>query len=172
MTCSWRSPVCEAFPLATSIQSERRSARWSSGGIACADSDLRVGYENDEATVELMRRHRHGQIVMRELYGTDYRDNNLVFAKPDGSTRDPRGVSQRFQTVRAAAGLPPIRLHDLRHGVGTTLVQDMNVSPEIARRQLGHASSRTTVDLYARHDRDELQRAAANSLAAKLRGER
>jgi integrase len=125
----------------------------------------------DDQTVELLRNHCDRQRDVRELYGTDYLDGDLVFCRPDGRPLDPRGISQRFQTLRKAAELPPIRLHDLRHGVGTMNVEH-GTHVEIVRRQLGHASIRTTIDLYARHEIEDAQRAAVEGIAEKLRPSR
>ena len=55
-----------------------------------------------------------------------------------------------FHTKRVAekAGLPPIRVHDLRHSHASMLVE-IGFSPlEIANR-LGHESVKTTLDTYS-----------------------
>jgi integrase len=123
----------------------------------------------DAHTVELLRAHRDGQRVTRELFGTDYQDADLVFCKPDGTPRDPRGISARFTTIYRAAKLPPIRLHDLRHGAAVLGIAS-GTHVELLRRQLGHASVHETIDRYGRHAIDAAQRAAVDSVAALVDG--
>jgi hypothetical protein len=46
-------------------------------------------------------------------------DTGLFFVRPNGAAWHPNSVTQRFRRLVARAGLPPIRLHDLRHGAAT-----------------------------------------------------
>lgn len=48
---------------------------------------------------------------------------------------NPRALSQAFQVRRKNAKLPPIRLHDLRHGAAT-LALEGDVNLELIRRRL------------------------------------
>ena len=53
-----------------------------------------------------------------------------------------------FHDVTKKAGLPQIRIHDLRHSHAALLIQmDRNIK-EISAR-LGHESVKTTLDIYA-----------------------
>jgi integrase len=70
-----------------------------------------------------------------------------VFTRPDGSPLHPDYVSPRFRILVARAGLPPIRLHDLRHGAAT-LAHTAGADLKTVQDQLGHASIGTTADLY------------------------
>jgi Phage integrase family len=45
----------------------------------------------------------------------------LFFVRPDGRQWHPGQVSDRFERLVADSGLPPIRLHDLRHCAATLL---------------------------------------------------
>lgn len=45
----------------------------------------------------------------------------LFFVRPDGRQWHPEQVSDRFERLVADSGLPPIRLHDLRHCAATLL---------------------------------------------------
>lgn len=55
---------------------------------------------------------------------------------------------RRLRPALIAANLPPeVRLHDLRHTYGTTLVSN-GVSIEVVSILMGHASIQTTMDLY------------------------
>jgi hypothetical protein len=46
------------------------------------------------------------------------------------------------------------------------------VNLELIRRRLGHSKIATTVDLYARHEIETAERAAADTVAALLDGPR
>jgi hypothetical protein len=46
-------------------------------------------------------------------------DSGLVFTEPDGAPLHLADVTDQFQFLARLAGLPPIRLHDLRHGAAT-----------------------------------------------------
>jgi integrase len=70
-----------------------------------------------------------------------------------------------FQVRRKRAGLPHVRLHDLRHG-SATLALEGDVNLELIPRQLGHARIATTIDLYARHEIESVERVAAEKVAA------
>jgi hypothetical protein len=47
--------------------------------------------------------------------GSGFTDHGLVFCRPDGAPLHPERFSRTFNEQAAKAGLPPIRLHDLRH---------------------------------------------------------
>ena len=69
----------------------------------------------DAGTVEVLRAHRRRQAELRLLFGGAWVDTGLVFTKADGSALVPDSVSRRFDGLVVRAGLPPVRLHDLRH---------------------------------------------------------
>ncbi len=115
----------------------------------------------DDAAREL-RAHRRRQAQERLLMGQAYQDNNLVFAREDGTPTDPREFTKRFQRILKRAGLPVVRLHDLRH-THASLLLSRGVHPKIVQERLGHASIRMTLDLYS-HLAPGLDEAAAATL--------
>jgi integrase len=121
----------------------------------------------DPTTVEALRGHREAQKVERALFGDDYADHDLCFCQPDGRPLSPHGVSERFRTLVKAAGLPPIRLHDLRHSSATLALAE-GVDTELLRRRLGHSKIGTTIDIYQRHQVADAERAAGDALAAAI----
>ena len=72
-------------------------------------------------------------------------DRDLVFTRLDGQPLNPRALSQAFQVRRKNAGLPHVRLHDLRHGAAT-LALEGDVNLELIRRRMGHAHISTTIE--------------------------
>ncbi len=77
----------------------------------------------------------------RTMYGSD---DDLVFARPQsGRPLDRSKVSRTFKEACRAAGVRPIRFHDLRHTFGTRLAatgQPIRAIQEF----LGHADVKTT----------------------------
>jgi integrase len=88
----------------------------------------------------------------------------LVFSTSTGSMLNPTNVRNRWhaQTLRDA-GLPHIRLHDLRH-TAATLAVAAGESVLFVQSMLGHSDVRTTMR-YA-HPDHEAHRAAAARVAA------
>jgi len=107
----------------------------------------------------VLRQHKAGQEAQRALLGKPLTDNDFVFAHPDGSPLDPSTVSHAFNKVMRKAGLPHIRLHDLRHTHASLLLQ-AGVHPKIVQERLGHSSIRVTLDTYS-HVIGGLQEVAA-----------
>ena len=78
----------------------------------------------DTDTTNVLRAHQARQNRARRAHGNAWVNSGLVFTNTDGSPLHPAKVTTRFQDLITQAGFPPIRLHDLRHGVATlTLVR-------------------------------------------------
>jgi integrase len=78
-------------------------------------------------------------------------------------------VKKHFKPLLREAGLPNIRLYDLRH-TSATLALTVGVAPKVVSEQLGHASAAFTLDTYSHvlpHMQDE---AAAKMEAVLLNG--
>ena len=86
----------------------------------------------------------------------------------DGSWVAPNGWTGTFDRHVKAAGLPRIRLHDLRHTHATLLLK-ANVSPKVVSERLGHASVGFTLDTYA-HVVPGMQAEAAARFSAAVFG--
>jgi integrase len=84
-----------------------------------------------------------------------------VFLGPRSSER-LRGdsVLHHWQRLLTAAGLPAMRLHDLRHGHATLLLA-AGVPMRAIADQLGHANPATTANVYAHVSQDHLRDAVA-----------
>lgn len=75
-------------------------------------------------------------------------DDGLVFVTPRGYAVNGSWLTKHFQKLLERAGLPRMRLHDLRHGAASLLV-GAGVHPRIAQELLRHASSKTTMEIYS-----------------------
>jgi site-specific recombinase XerD len=56
-------------------------------------------------------------------------------------------VTDLFERLVVASGLPPIRLHDLRHGAATLMLA-ADIDIKIVSDTLGHSDTRITRDIY------------------------
>jgi len=97
----------------------------------------------DWSTVAALRAHRERQ---RLEHGVE-RPDGFVFARPDGRPYSPGYLTHRFARLVAGLGLPPIRLHDLRHGAAT-LALASGADLKAIQDMLGHASIVLTADTY------------------------
>ena len=70
-----------------------------------------------------------------------------MFTREDGSQLHPDTVTTVFERLHREAGLPPIRLHDLRH-TAASLALAAGVPLKVVSEQLGHSSLAITADTY------------------------
>jgi integrase len=75
-------------------------------------------------------------------------------------------VKKHFKPLLREAGLPNIRLYDLRH-TSATLALTVGVPPKVVSEQLGHASAAFTLDTYS-HVLPHMQDEAAAKMEAAL----
>ncbi|MEV8307235.1 site-specific integrase [Streptomyces flavidovirens] len=110
------------------------------------DSGYRVVALDDD-TVDVLKRHRERQEADRDEWGSAWVDTGHVFTQEDGSWLHPGKVTDLFERLVAASGLPPIRLHDLRHGAATLMLA-ADIDIKIVSDTLGHSDTRITRDIY------------------------
>ena len=96
----------------------------------------------------LLRKWREQQETMAGWAGRKLQDADFVFANPDGTLPDRHHMSKVFRRILEGAGLPRIRLHDLRHTYAT-LLRKRGRSIEEISKVLGHASEVVTVTVYS-----------------------
>jgi hypothetical protein len=113
--------------------------------------------------------------------GDAWQDTGYVFTRPDGTPLRPDSVTQRTRHLIGRTGLPPVRLHDLRHGAAS-LAHVAGADLKTVQDQLGHASIVLTADTYtsvldttqyaAARNTARLVLAAARKLGTDLRHQR
>ena len=96
----------------------------------------------------------------RELLGED---THLLFVWPNGQPIHPDTITSLFHHHCAAAGLPRIRLHDVRHSYATAALK-AGVPPKVISERLGHATAAFTLQTYT-HVIPGMDEAAAASVA-------
>jgi integrase len=112
--------------------------------------------------VAVLRQHRRRQAEARLLAGSAYVDRDLVFATGLGTPIEPGNLRRSWLGIIRAAGLPGLRIHDLRHAHATLMLRQ-GVHPKVVSERLGHASVNITLDTYS-HVLPGLQEAAAAAL--------
>lgn len=99
--------------------------------------------------------------------GCSQPDNSeLVFTSPAGRPIYSDKLAKKFKAILREAGLPMIRLYDLRH-TSATLALSAGAPPKVVAEQLGHASAAFTLDVYA-HLLPHMQTEAASKVEALL----
>jgi len=83
----------------------------------------------------------------RNRTGPGWRQGRPMFTYADGRPIRPEYLSHRFRTLVKELDLPPIRLHDLRHGAAT-LALASRTDLKVIQQMLGHSSIVTTADTY------------------------
>jgi integrase len=110
----------------------------------------------DQAAAALHRLRLRG-----EFTGPD----DYVFANRFGRRLDPSALRRRYERARDAAGLEPLRFHDLRHTYGSLLVAGGIDLPSV-KAAMGHARITTTERYLHARPASELAERFTHALAA------
>lgn len=94
----------------------------------------------DRDTTEALERHRSSDWSSPAADG-------FVFCWPGGRPLRPDWLTHRFVEIITELKLPPIRLHDLRHGAAT-LALAAGADVRIVQEMLGHTNYAFTADTY------------------------
>jgi len=122
----------------------------------------------DTATVAVLRAHRARQAAEQLALGPLWSDSGLVFTREDGTPVRPNHATTHFPLMIKKAGLPKIRLHDLRHTSASLGLEAGESMKEVSDR-LGHSSIVITADTYS-HIAPELAQKSAERLANLVAG--
>lgn len=116
----------------------------------------------DVASTEVLQRQKSRQNNLREAT-RQWVEHGLVCTEADGSPVHPAKLTDAFHVIAEAAGLPPVRLHDLRHGAAT-LALAAGADLKTVQELLGHSTIAITADTYT-HVLPELARETAEATA-------
>lgn len=173
-------PLEALFYLALSLglrQGELIALRWSDVDLDRATItvartavliDHQVVFDNPKTRTSIRTLRlpaRAVQLLRRHAESKDG-STDLIFHSRHGTPLRGKNLWQSFKSRVAAAGLPPIRFHDLRH-VCATLLLGERVDIKVVSQILGHSSVATTADLYA-HVLPSLQDDAARRIDGVL----
>jgi integrase len=118
--------------------------------------------------VTALRAHRVRQLETRLAAGGRWQEGGFVFTSGIGTPIEPRRITREFRALLKRAGLPLIRLHDLRHSCATLLLAQ-GVSARVVMETLGHSQVSLTLNTYS-HVLPALQQDAARKMDAILGG--
>ena len=92
----------------------------------------------------------------------------LVFSSENGSyLNEARFRNTKFYPARRKAGVPTLRIHDLRHNYASHMLA-RRTPPSKLQQWMGHHSIQVTVDLYGHMIQEEQQHSYANAMAETL----
>jgi len=117
----------------------------------------------DARTVEVLRAWRDER---RLESGRPIGEEDRVVAHPDGEPIHPDSFSQTFNRLVARAGVPRLRLHDLRHTHASLMLKE-RVPIKVVSERLGHATPGFTMATY-QHVLPGMQADAARIFASLL----
>jgi integrase len=122
---------------------EGPDGRLRAGPLKTESSRRAVAF--DPQTVTVLRAHRSWQ--SRWLSESGIPSQGWVFTDGIGRPLSPDCLTRTFNALVEESGLPPVRLHDLRHGAATLMLLAGGELKTIAD-QLGHSSVVLTADTY------------------------
>lgn len=120
----------------------------------------------DGDTTAMLPRHRARQREMFLRLGVTASVSDRVFSNEIGDPIRPHSIGQAFGRLVTTAGVPRIRLHDLRHTHASHLLM-AGINVKVVSERLGHASVSFTLDTYA-HVMPGQQAEAAAAAASLL----
>lgn len=118
--------------------------------------------------IEALRAHKVQQNERRLALGVAWEDHALVFPAANGKPLNPNNIVRDYNRWVVAAGVPRIRIHDLRHTQISILLAsgvDINLVAEIA----GHNKPSFTLDRYG-HVLHRKRREGADKIGDALFG--
>ncbi len=114
---------------------------------------------------ELLAEHRDKQAVERQA-AASWVDERLVFATAAGTPVDHRNDAREFKALCERAGIPPYRVHDLRHTAATLLIAQ-GQHARVVMEVLGHSQIAVSMNVYG-HVMDSQLRDAADAVDEAL----
>ena len=123
----------------------------------------------DAMTVAALREHKERQAEDRAVVGPGWQDSGLVFTRPEGAPIHPDLISDWFERLAREAGLPKIRLHDVRHSYASAALA-AGIPAKIVSERLGHATVQITLDTYS-HVLPGMDAQAAETVARLILGD-
>src|SRR3954453_19701005 len=113
----------------------------------------------DLLTVAYLRRHLEMLEKERRAFGQSYHEHGKLFCHPDGKPIHPDTITRRFNRLVDRAGVPLIRLDDVRHTYAT-LSLDAGVKPKVVADRIGHTNMAYTLTIYTHRSTGRDQPAA------------
>jgi integrase len=103
---------------------------------------------DDKVVMAPLEAWRREQVAERLKWGPAWKDTGYVFTHENGTPYHPAQISERFARLAYGQQLPPIRLHDLRHGAATLALAAGKTMKEVSA-MMRHSSEAITSEIYA-----------------------
>lgn len=101
------------------------------------------------AAIMMLLEYKTWQDGQRERLGDAWEDQDgRVFTTDAGAPVFPDSVTQWFSAFIARSGMPKVTVHSLRHTYASLMIAD-GVPLVVVSKQLGHAQTSTTANIYA-----------------------
>ncbi|MGH7749090.1 MAG: tyrosine-type recombinase/integrase, partial [Candidatus Dormibacteria bacterium] len=107
----------------------------------------------------ILQSHHAVQSAEKIAVGPAYHDEDLIFAKPDGTPISSWLFSSAFRNFMMRSGVRRIRFHDLRD-THASLLAKAGVPIQVISKRLGHSDISITYDRYVTVYRDRDAEAA------------
>ena len=124
------------------------------------------------STLQALREHRKHQAEARLAVGKSWgkdTEPDLIFTSSAGTyLRQGNLLRRHFKPILAAAGLPDMRVYDLRHSAASLLLA-LGENPKVVQERLGHRDVGLTLNTYS-HVVQGMQAQATAKLAQALGG--
>lgn len=133
-----------------------------------SEAKTRSGERNlalDPDTLEALREYVSSWKEERDLLG---QDTELLFVWSSGQPLHPDTITALFHEHCKGAGLPRIRLHDVRHSYATAALK-AGIPPKVISERLGHATAAFTLQTYT-HVIPGMDELAADTVARLILG--
>lgn len=155
------------------IVTVRRALVWRKGGgfifTELKTSRSRRSIPLSASVIDELRKHKRKQGEERLRLGEHYENHDAIFATEKGTPLLWRNLTRRhFKPLLKLAGLPDVRLYDLRHTTASLLLA-AGENPKVVSERLGHASIILTLDTYS-HVLPTMQKAATEKLERMMYG--
>lgn len=101
----------------------------------------------DEGTLAALKHRLEAREAGKAEWGDDWIDTGRIFTRENGEWIHPGWLSEEFERLVTRSGLPPVRLHDLRHGAATLMLAS-GAQMKVVQETLRHSSITITSNIY------------------------
>ena len=162
----WDDVDLDARTLTVRRTGNRRGGRYVEGRPKSARSRRTIVIPT--MIIEELRQHRALINAERLQLGPHWTDEGRVFPGQAGGPLGATTIRTALTGALERAGLPYIRIHDLRHSAATMLLADGGSLLD-AQELLGHSTMTLTANTYA-HVLDAQRKATADRIDRMIRG--
>jgi integrase len=147
---------------AETIRIQRQVIEPAGGGFIFADPKSDRGFRTIRLMTGMLEalRDQYNQVLplARRLAGDRWQEYDLIFPTSIGTPRRGYEVSKEFKRLANEAGLPSIRLHDIRHTAASLML--LHGEPPVRVAAILGDSLTVLMDTYAHYIPDDQERAA------------